>query len=345
MRAVVKREEFLQTLELVQPGLSPKDIIEQSACVAFRGGTIITYNEQISCRAPSPLPEAFTGAVRAKPLIELLRSPTMGEVIEVGRAEDGSLMVRPKGRRHWATLTLDKEITMPVADVELPKTWQPLDPDFLDAAGVVAACAGTDETRWVTTCVHVHPKRLEATDANQMIRHTVRTGVREPVLVRHEALKYVSGMGMTEISETESWLHFRNPAMTILSCRRYVDKFLDIDKYVPPDGPKVVLPKGVGEAAETAKIFSKENDKKGMVRVELKPGGLKLTGEGVSGKFVYPIPFDYTGPAVSFYIPPDALAEMSKRYTDVMLTQGVGGKCFKVVGPKLLFVVSLEDAK
>jgi DNA polymerase III sliding clamp (beta) subunit (PCNA family) len=344
MRAIVKRAEFLQTLELVQPGLSPRDMVEQSACVAFKGGEVMTYNDEISCRAPSPVPNGFTGAVRAKSLVELLRTMT-DEIIEVGKANDGSFLIRPRGKSRWAALTLDTEVKMPIDEVERPSKWRPLDPDFPEAAGVVSACAGSDESKFVTCCVHVHPDKLEATDMVQLASYRIKTGVREPVIARHEALKHVAGMGMTEIAETPSWLHFRNPANVVLSCKRIVEKFLDFAKVTPADGTRIAVPKKLEAAAKLAKIFSKENEYKGMVRVTMKPGEMVVRGEGLSGRYHHPIrPFDYNGPEVRFMVPPDTLMELSKRHNEMMICDGnFGGKCFKVVSPRLLYVVSLES--
>lgn len=73
MTTKIGRENLLRTLEYVSPGLSTRDIIEQSTSFVFKGGQVITYNDEVSCRGPSGLDEGLTGAVRADKLLDLLR--------------------------------------------------------------------------------------------------------------------------------------------------------------------------------------------------------------------------------------------------------------------------------
>src|SRR4051812_36898113 len=76
----VNREDFLSRLQSVSPGLNQKETIEQSSAFCFQRGKIITYNEEVACRMVSKLGKEFTGAVQAKPLLELLRSLTADDV-------------------------------------------------------------------------------------------------------------------------------------------------------------------------------------------------------------------------------------------------------------------------
>ena len=87
----VNRELLLQQLQAVQPGLSDKDVVEQSSCVVFKDGKITTFNDEIACSIKTDV--KFTGAVPAKALIELLKKlpeetieiePTEGELLITG---------------------------------------------------------------------------------------------------------------------------------------------------------------------------------------------------------------------------------------------------------------------
>ena len=67
----INREELLQQLESVVPGLSVKEIIEQSKCFVFKDKKVMTYNDEVACTQDSCLD--IEGAVEAMPLISLLR--------------------------------------------------------------------------------------------------------------------------------------------------------------------------------------------------------------------------------------------------------------------------------
>ena len=84
----INREELLKALESVTPGLSPKEIQEQTNCIVFHEGQIITFNDEISCSRESPLGD-IEGAVRAIPLLTLLSKLTEEE-IQVEHSKDKS---------------------------------------------------------------------------------------------------------------------------------------------------------------------------------------------------------------------------------------------------------------
>ena len=68
---IINREELLKQLESVLPGLSTREIIEQSSCFIFKDETVNTYNDEIACSQKSVL--KIEGAVQALPFISLLR--------------------------------------------------------------------------------------------------------------------------------------------------------------------------------------------------------------------------------------------------------------------------------
>src|SRR5437660_934669 len=97
MPVKVSREKFLHALESVEPGLSPRDIVDQANAFVFRNGRLYTYNDELACRIKSPLGKELEGAVRAEKLLELLRKLPEDEVTIDQR--DGQLLVTGTGRR------------------------------------------------------------------------------------------------------------------------------------------------------------------------------------------------------------------------------------------------------
>lgn len=315
----VNREKLLHCLDSVRPGLSPREILEQSKSFVFQGGFVRTFNDETACKAPSPLGKKISGAVPADKLLEVLgRLPDDELDVEV---KDGELIVA--GKRRKAGLRMDAEILLPLDAVEEPdeKGWSPLPADFAEAVATVGRCAGTDETELARVCVHIHPKWLEASDNYQVCRWRLKTGLEEPVLVRQAAVKDVAKLGVTELARTESWLHFRNPEGFILSVRRYAGDYPDFAKILHVDGTKVALPKGLGEAAKNAGLFSKENTDGDSVLIDLKPGKLRVKGQGISGWYEERSKIAYDGPSLSFLAPPELLADVVSRHNEVIVSE------------------------
>jgi len=312
----VNREELLQCLDSVTPGISPREVIEQSSCFVFKSKIVQTFNEEISCSKESPV--KLKGAVQAAPLLSILKKLDE-EFIDL-EIEGGELIVKGKGRR--SGIRMEHEIVLPVDNVDTPKKWKDLNEDFAEGVHIAAQCAGKDDSQFSLTCVNIHPEWVEACDNYQMTRYPVKTGVKKPTLVRRNSLKHITNLGMTEFSETENWLHFRNPAGLVLSCRRYVEDFPDLANLLEVKGDKITLPKGLEAAADKAEVFSSESMDNNQLHIDLKPGKLKVRGEGNSGWYTENKKTNYKGKNISFTIAPKMLQEIVKRYNDAVITEG-----------------------
>lgn len=304
----VSRELLLYQLETVQPGISPKGVIEQSSCFVFQDGQVYTFNDEVACASESCLD--ITGAVKADKLRDLLREMPEEE-IEVG-TEGERLVINGKGRE--AFVRMESQVLMPIDKLEKPKKWMPLHEEFGEAVNIVGQCAGKDESMFMTTCVHLTPKFLEAGGRYQAARYNLKTRVSERCLVRKESIKHVTGLDMTELSETPKWIHFRNPAGLRLSCRRSLDiqDYPDMADCYTGDGVKAYLPRDLGEAVKRASIFSADNADNDSVTVELRPGKLRISGHGAFGGYRERKNVKYKGREMSFLISPKLLIEITK---------------------------------
>lgn len=331
MPNVINREELLQQLMSVQPGLSRREIIEQSSCFVFKDGIVMTYNDEIACTQKCAL--AIEGAVQAQALITLLGKMPEDELeVEV---TDGELVLKGKKRR--ASFRREAEVNLPIAAVDKPTKWSDLPADFLEAITLVQHSASKDESRFQLTCIHIAPKYIEACDNYQITRYKVACGVAESTLVRADSLKHIPALGMTEFSETESWIHFRNPNGLVLSCRRYKEDFPNLKDLLNFTGHKITLPKGLGDAADKAKVFTNETSDDSQVLVELRQGKLRVKGVGGNGSYQEVKKLAYDGPDMSFMIAPDLLIEITSRHNDAEITDGR----LKVDGGKWRYVTSL----
>jgi DNA polymerase III sliding clamp (beta) subunit (PCNA family) len=311
----VNKEMLLQTLEGVFPGVARVELLEQSSCFVFKDAKVMAFNEEIACVGASGLDRKYQGAVKAQKLLDILRLLPEDEAdVEVTK---DAFVIRGKGKR--TVMALDKEIMLPIDVVETPEDWSELSEDFIDAAGMVQACAGKDETQFTLTCVHVHPDWVEGFDGYQLMRYELPTKVAEPFLARKDAVKHASEMGMTEICESESWVHFRNASGLQLSCRRYLEEYRDLTPILQAKGEPIVLPRGLGEAAQRAEVFSSENQDDNLVEVSLTPGLVMVTGRGASGRYEERKKISYDGPKMRFLISPELLGEITKKYNEASI--------------------------
>lgn len=334
----VQREPLLKILESVTPGLSSRETIEQSSCLVFTGGRVITFNEEILCSRKSPLD--FEGAVRAKPLLDLL-SKLPDEEIELMQAE-GVMRVKGKGRK--SEIRMESEVMLPMDTVEIPENWRQLDLAFEEGVSLVHDCASTNTAEFILTCIHIHPEYLEACDRFQIARFPMKTGIDTPILVRAASMRKIVGYSMAEVSETAGWIHFRNAEGLTLSLRRFLDEYKSLDKFVSSEGTTpITLPGGLEEVVARAEIFSGENAVGNHVTVDLKPDNIIIEGDGASGWFKEQKSVVYSGNPVRFTIAPKLLVAVTKRSNEC----GVGeGRLFIDTGVfKYVTCTTLPDVK
>ncbi len=330
----INREELLQKLECIQPGIASKETIEQSNCFVFQNGMVSAFNDEMCCRIPSGMDKSFTAAVKADSLLAILHKLSEDEL--EGELKDGKFYLQGKGRTTY--LRVEEEIILPLDAVEKPTEWSPLHEDFGEAVGLVGRCAGKGDFSSDSACVHIGPKWIEAYDNFQLCRWRLQSGFKKDALIKQSCTKHLTPLGLTEVSETSTWVHFRNPGKLVISCRRYlVEDFPDLSKFLKVEGIATTLSKSLAEAVDKAQIFSKENTEGDYLHVEIKKGRLTLTGEGLSGGHEERKKLNYDGPPLTFVISPEILKDIVTRHTECTLSEDR----LKVNGGKYIYVACL----
>jgi DNA polymerase III sliding clamp (beta) subunit (PCNA family) len=332
----VNRTDLLALLQSVSYGLSSRDILEQSSCFVFNKGEVMTYNDEVACRAKTEL--KLKGAVQAKPLLAILEK-LPDDTIEL-QTKKGALII--VGKRRHASIRMEREVLLPIKHVETPGKFKRLHKNFIDAVNIAKECTGKDAQKFWTVCVHIHPKWIEACDGVQIARYKLQTGVKRSTLVRSTAIKCISELDVLKYNETPTWLHFKNKEGLVVSCRRYMDDYPmnTMTRLIKFSGTRTALPKVLGDAAERAGIFSSENADNDMVEVLLKSGLITVKGEGVSGYFVERKKLRYKGPELMFFIAPKLLQELTRRHNECEITEDR----LKVNGGNFVYVSSLGKA-
>lgn len=303
----ISREKLLDQLISVRPGLSEREIIEQSSCVVFQDKKILTFNDEIACSRKSCL--SIEGAVVADPFISVLSKLKEDNIdVEV----QGEELILKSGKKR-AGIRMETEILLPVESLEKPKKWSKLPDDFGDAVHLVTRCAGKDASEFVMTCVHLHPKWIEACDNYQAGRYSIAIGIEKSFLIRSESLSMVESLNVIKFSQTKNWVHFKNPDGLVLSFRKYIDKYPKISKVVKIEGNPLTLPKGIKDSVERAQIFSAENAEDKKIHLQLKGKVLRLKADGASGWYEEPLKINYKGGKMSCRIDPNLLVSLAER--------------------------------
>lgn len=318
MSVRINREEFLTALESVSPGLSPKDVLEQSSCFVFSKGRVMTYNDDVGCTAPFKL-NGLTGAVQGQKLLSVLKMMPEDEVTL--DEEEGRLVISGIGQK--VGVAMESEILLPIASMERPpkESWSEVPETYSEALLLVQECAGKDaEKSFTTACVHFTPKYIEAMDNKQLLRYRIKSGVTANTLVKRDSVKFVAVAGVSKVAETPSWLHFRNDAGLVISCRRYVEEFLDLTSTLEVEGVPIVLPKGLIASSDMAELFSSDDADNNVCTVEIRPGKLRIKATGVTGFYSGYKEVNYTGAPMKFLIAPRLLKQIVTKHNEAVIS-------------------------
>lgn len=311
----IEREDFLKSLMMVKSGLSPREFIEQSSCFVFQNGEVMTFNDEIACR--KEIGVRITGAVQASSLLAILEKLPDTD-LKVRENEDGELEFR--GKNKGFAVTKEAEVFLPIERVEKAKDWKPIPKGFMDAVRLVGHCVSTDESRFMLTCIHIHPEYIEACDNLQIMRYHVDTGVDDSVLVRGTSLSDLTGLGVVRMAQTKTWMHFQNKDDLTFSCRQYDENYPSLEALISFKGHPIKLPESAVDATDRAEVFAADRAGDPLVHVRLTAGKMRITGKGITGWYKEDRQVEYNGPDLEFLIAPSVLKYICEKYNSCRIT-------------------------
>jgi len=313
----INREKFLDMLNMLKPGLSSREFLEQSSCIVFQNGWAMTFNDEVACRMKSGI-ASLEGAVQAGALMDILQKMGDPELL-IRQNPKGELEF--KGKRKGFGITMDAEVTLPIDRVEMPEKWRDLPPEFIEAIGLTHNCCSTDESLFHLNCIHLHPDYIEATDNLQVMRCRFSIGLKKSILVRGKSIAHICQLAMDKIALTPNWVHFKNQAGLILSCRRYMEEFENLDRILEFEGHDLTIPKGISEATKRAAVFSSSGTGEALVTVTLSKDRVLIKSQSAIGWYSEPKKIVYDGPKITFMIAPDLLADICKKYSEAKINE------------------------
>jgi hypothetical protein len=334
---LINRQELLRTLESCSPGLAPKGGNEQSNCFCFQNNVVRCFSEEIYTEQDTNLD--IQGAVPSKPLLETLRKLTEDELTIT--ATDTKLQIKGQGRR--ASINLNQEILIPIGAVEKATKWTELPPAFGDALPMVAECAAEDNNIFELCCVRISPKGLEACDLRQAIRYAVATGVEKEVLIRGTSCKAFNGLGIAEMSETDSWWWIKTYTGLRAAIRKIVGTYPKgiSDIFKAPVLSRVTLPASVVDVLARVGPFLEETATGKLATLCLKPGKMMIRSQNVYGVYEEIKNVDYDGPPLTLGLNPKYFEALIKKGLPIVVTED----SVRIEGGDFMLALALEKGK
>ncbi len=312
----VNKKELLKAFEEVKPGLTQKEIIEQSNSFGFSGNHIVTYNDEISIRHPIDLD--LEGAVEAQSFYNILNKFKPDKEGNIEIEVQGNEIILKAGKKAKAGLKLHTELKLPLKEVELSDKlkWLKVPDLFKEGIKFCLSSASKDMSKPILTCLDVSGSFIYSSDNVRASRFDMKKRMKSfllPSTVASQLIKY----GIKEYIIKEEWCHFKTENSTIFSCRIFNDTFPDLSAFIEIEGEELTFPKDTIDVLDKAGVFSKRDiNADEVVHISIGDKKMKIRGEGDSGWYEQTLPFRYSGDSLTFEVNPsflkDILSDSSK---------------------------------
>lgn len=310
----INRNELLKTLTRLKPGLSNKEVIEQSSSFVFTDGWAYTYNDEITVSHPVDLD--LECAVHSKELLQILTKMKDKEVeiyLEKSELVIAST-IEGSDAKFWITVASD--ISLPFIAPEEDTEYAEIPENFIDALRVCALSAANENVSGILNGVHVCENYVEACDNFRLTRYDLGDdGYVDEMLIPAPSAKALQAFDFHVYTVHDGWVFFSNEDTGMeLACRLVEEEYPDLSKILDVDGTDIVLPKELKKVLEKSGIFSTKDDGSALVSVEIGKGLCTVKSNNDRGRFQEKIKIK-TKDDVHFETMPDILKDILS-YTD-----------------------------
>jgi hypothetical protein len=275
----INREELLQALKKIKPGIAKKDIVEQTTHFIFTGLEVITFNDSISIKYP--LKTDFKCSVPAEDFFKII-SELDCENLELKLKE--SILHFETGKAK-VKMPVSLEINKSLLVKENDK-WKDLPEDFIDAISFCLFSAAKDMTKIVLTYIDIKGDIVSSSDNYRITQYQMKKKLGSPILISAEAVQELIKFKIKKYSLTDSWTFFSTKDGIIFSCKRISETFPDLTRILNMvEGQKIKFAKETQKAVQISSIFAEGNfDIDRKIKVKIENGKLTCIGEKQSGR-------------------------------------------------------------
>ncbi len=335
----INRKKLLGAVATVLPAIAKKEIFDQADKLIFDGGSLVSYNDEVSIFHPVEEVEELSGAVDGRRLYDLLNKvPDSVEGVDLD-AVGAELVVRAGRTRASFAMS---EVALPLSEIDRTGDSAALPEGFVKGLRLVAGTCARDMSRPVLTCVRFSGDVLEASDGFRMARLFFPGADLPSLLLPVVAAEMVCAFDLTEVAvgEAGEWIRFATAEGSTVCARISSGTFPDLTKLYDVEGQRIVLPQSLRDVLERAQIFSKRDHRiDEQVVVELKPKRIVIRSEYDGGKFSETVHDAGQTQELTFSIHPDFLAEALKGESMGCV---VDGSKIKFTGPSFEHVIALR---
>jgi DNA polymerase III sliding clamp (beta) subunit (PCNA family) len=319
----INREEFLKVLALVRPGLSKKEIVEQSIHFIFDGENISTYNDYICIS--HPFKTDFKCSIKAEEFYKLLQSMKEDNIIIDC---DKDMLVKINGKSSRAGLTAIKEGKIDEYIKELDtkniKRWRVLPKDFIEGVFLCMFSVSKDMTSGTLSCLSIKDDNISSSDNLRISRYTMEDSIKNEVLIPLQSVIELVKYPVVKYCLVDSWIHFKTEEGIIFSSRIMKGDFPDIDNFFELKGTSIKLPKELQSALQMTKIVVENSidviDQK--IEINISKELITCRGDGNTSWAEKDVPCIYKGKEIKFLVNPVFFTEILNKTVSVVIGEG-----------------------
>jgi hypothetical protein len=249
-----------------------------------------------------------------------------------------------KGKDAHGLLRVEKEIRLPIKDVETPKKWKKLPEEFQEAVELVGSCASKNSASPHLCCIHFASDKMEACDGVQAGRFALSLPFETSVLIQKESIrcvytKSIMESGPSAVSETKNWVHFKDKHELFVSCHKHFDDYPtdELTIIFATKGNPAVLPKELKGLVKRLDYYLNDTTVSQWLIVRVDSKHIKVTGSGKDGEQTVRTKIKYKGEPIAFNINPNLLQELGRKHDKCQIAKNF----IKINKNKFQYVTSL----
>lgn len=322
----INRQNFIDALAKVRPGLAKKELIEQTIHFIFDNDKIWAYNDQITIM--QPFESGLMGAVKADSFYKLLDKIPDNEISI--SSENGKIEL--KGKKIKANIKIDPDIKIqpiPIPEID-SEQWEELPENFHEAIAFSAFSASQNMNRPELTCLYITGEYVIGCDSFRGTKYKLKSKMKQEFLLPATAAVHLANYSPNKVIAEEGWLHFMNKEETIFSCRtlapdtKYPETVWTLFEV---EGEEIILPEDFLAAIGRAEILlTADFDLDRTISLIMENNQIVCRGEGDNGWIEESGDIKYNGEKLDIKVHPVLLSEILKHLQKV------------IVGERLLFV-------
>lgn len=319
----VKKNELLNIIAKVKPGLSSKEIIEQANHLIFTCNEIVTYNDRICVMHPFDFDTPFS--VKADEFSKILSGISEDE-IDLTVSED-TINIKTDTTKASLSIIVDEAgkvehlIEAIQEEIEKDDAWLLLPKEFLSGVYLCAFSANKDVATGVRSCVAIKGDSIFSTDNIRASNYIMDKSMDDVMIPAKDALELVK-YEVKEYAISENWIHFTTSDGIIFNCKSMKGDYpyQTIESLFKDLEPSLTFPAGLREIIQSVTILAEgELDINKMITVSVGKSKIVVKAEKERGWIEKSMTFKFKGEPFSFNINPIFFSQILYHATDFSL--------------------------